>query len=226
MTNPFFNNYNAANEQTLLEDLLIEAISIYGHEVYYVPRSINRLDEVYGEDALSTYESAHDLDVYIRSFDSFEGDGQFLSKFNLEIRDQITFTIARRTFKRQFEIVDPARTRPLEGDLVYSKMMKKLFIVKYVNYTPTFYQMGTLQTWDVVCEVFEYSNERIMTGIEEIDDIQLTYSFAGEGNSTVSNTGFESALWDIFGTNQEFNDEAADMRLLDFSETDPFGDNS
>ena len=86
-SNHFFNNYNNSAEQDLIENLIVESISIYGHSVYYCPRTVVAKDEVYGEDTLSTYDSAYDFDVYIRSYDSYEGDGTFLSRFNLEIRD-------------------------------------------------------------------------------------------------------------------------------------------
>lgn len=221
MSNLFFNNYGSFGEQTLVENLAIEAINIHGHDVYYCPRSINKLDELYGEDSLSSYNKAYDTTVYVKSFDSYEGDGTFLSKFNIEVRDQITFTIARRVFKNEIgDIEDIAR--PREGDLVFSTIMKRLFIVKFINNTSVFYQMGALQTWDMVCEVFEYSNEIIDTGVEEIDNIQTTFSFAGVNGASVSNTAFSTALQDVFETNTEIQDGTAG--LLDWTDVDPFSD--
>lgn len=220
MTNPIFNLFNSTTEQNLIESLVIESISIYGHEIYYCPRTIVKKDELYGEDSLSTYNSAHGLDLYIKSYDSYEGDGTFLSKFNLEIRDQIKFSVARKTFTDYFAIEDETITRPREGDLIYSPMMKRVFIIKYVNNTSIFYQLGALQTWDLTCEVFEYSNERLNTGIADIDDIETDYSFAGANNTTMSSNNYESALMDVFATNQELDTFA--NNLIDWSTTDPF----
>lgn len=217
MTNVFFNNYSNVDEQQLIESLIIESIGIYGHDLYFCPRSMGAKDEIYGEDDLSTYDSAYDLTAYIRSYDSYEGDGSFLSKFNLEIRDQITFTIARTPFLKDIGSY-LKKERPLEGDLLYSKMMKRLFIIKYVNFHPIFYQMGALQTWDLTCEVFEYSNERINTGIEEIDNIEKTYSVTDD---FVSNDDeYEAAMNDVFATNREIQDQAAG--IIDWTESDPF----
>ena len=125
-------------EQSLVEDLMIESISIYGHQVYYCPRTLVAKDDIYGEDTISEYNNAYLIDMYIRSFDSYEGDGTFLSKFNLEIRDQMTFTVARRTFYNEIstqEFID----RPQEGDLggfdcgcCFHMLFTPLFLVPFL----------------------------------------------------------------------------------------------
>lgn len=97
-TNFFFNNFQSSQEQLLLENLIIESIKIYGEDMYYLPRTINKKDELYGTDDISTYDSAVLVEMYIKNVDGFQGDGNFMSKFGLEIRDQVTFTIAKRRF--------------------------------------------------------------------------------------------------------------------------------
>jgi len=216
MTNVYFDTYNNYPEQDLIESLIVESISIYGHTIYYCPRKLVKKDDIYGEDYLSTYNYAYETDVYIRSYDSYEGDGTFLSKFNLEIRDQITFVIARRAFGSDISTQMPDIQRPREGDLIYSTMMKRLFVIKYVNNTSIFYQMGGLQVWDVVCEVWEYSNERFYTGVAEIDAIEQKYSVS----NVYANTAYESAMGDVYASNQEIQDEGAG--IIDWSNIDPF----
>ena len=219
--NNFFNNFSSVVEQDLINKLIIESISIYGHDVYFLPRNLGKYDEIYNEDQLSFYNSAFDTRMYIKSLDSYEGDGTFLSKFNIEIRDQITFVIARTTFTEEIGTTADL-VRPREGDLIYSSMMKRLFIIKYVNNTSVFYQLGALQTWDLVCEVFEYSNERINTGIAEIDNIEVDYSFAGSGANTVSDTDFSTALFDVFEMNTELQSQS--NGLIDWTSTDPWSE--
>jgi hypothetical protein len=218
MPSVYFDNFNNYGEQDLIESLVVESISIYGHTVYYLPRTLVTKDDIYGEDKLSTYNELFEFDMYIKSFDSYEGDGQFLSKFNLEIRDSATFSIARRSFGNEIAAQRPDIQRPREGDLIYSTMMKKMFVIKYVNQTAIFYQMGDLQIWDISCDVWEYSNERFTTGNPEIDSIEELYSVANVTDENV----FEAAMLDVFATNKEFQEEGSG--ILDWSNVDPFSE--
>lgn len=193
---------------------------MFGHTVYYLPRTLVKKDEIWAEDSLSYYQSAYAFDMYIKSYDSYEGDGTFLSKFNLEVRDQITFTVARRLFGNEIATERPDIQRPREGDLIYSTMMKRIFVIKFVNNTAVFYQMGDLQVWDIVCEVWEYSNERFATGVDEIDYIETRYSVS----NVYSNTSYETAMSDVFAQNQEFQEEGA--AIIDWTSVDPFSEGS
>jgi hypothetical protein len=173
-TNFFFNNFKSSQEQLLIENLIIEAIRIYGEDMYYIPRKINNYDSVYGADDQSSYELAIPLELYIKSVDGFAGDGNFMSKFGIEIRDQVTFSVAQRRFYEDVSILT-AQPRPFEGDLIFFPLNQKCFQIKSVSKFEMFYQMGGLQTWELTCELFEYSNERFSTGIPEIDSIQKSF---------------------------------------------------
>lgn len=237
-SNFYFNNFQNSMEQSLVEDLMIESIAIYGHGMYYCPRTLMNKDDIYGEDTISEYRNAYLLDMYIRSYESYEGDGTFLSKFNLEIRDQMTFTIARRTFFNEIG-TEEGLERPQEGDLIYSPMMGRLFIIKYVNNQPIFYQMGSLQVWDVVCEMFEYSSEKLNTGIPAIDAIEEMYStdmeqfglLTNDGYMITDNYGFTITLGqfsfdeqnqDVFADNDEIAVEGEG--IVDWTQRDPFSE--
>lgn len=174
-TNFFFNNFQASGEQNLLEDLIIEAIKIYGEDMFYIPRNLTNYDVVYGADDQSTYTWALPVELYIKSVDGFGGDGNFMSKFGLEIRDQVIFSIAQRTFYNEVGQAT-ALARPREGDIIYFPLNKKVFQIKYVNKFEMFYQLGSLQTWELTCELFEYSDEVFNTGIPDIDVIQKKFS--------------------------------------------------
>lgn len=240
MPNVFFNNFNNFGEQDLIESLIVESIGIYGHEMYYIPRTIVNRDDVFNEDTISEYNNAYLIDMYIKSYDSFQGDGLFLSKFNLEIRDQMFFTVAKRTFEK--DIADNEITRPNEGDLIYVPMMKRLFAISLVNKQAIFYQMGSLQTYDLTCEMFEYSNEVFNTGIPEIDEIEERYSVnldefgivTMDGFTIVDNNGsaivlgqfdFDDQMNDVYAENDEFTFEDNNLDLVDWSERDPFSEN-
>ena len=173
-TNFFFNNFQSAQEQSLLENLIIESIKIYGEDMYYVPRKLNNYDEVYGADDQSSYENAYMIEMYIKSVDGFSGDGSFMSKFGIEIRDQVIFSVARRIFNDEVGSYT-TQPRPNEGDLIYFPLNQKCFQIKYVNKHEMFYQLGTLQTWEMTCELFEYAGETMNTGIPEIDILQKKF---------------------------------------------------
>lgn len=99
-TNKYFNHFGHGREQDLIQDLIIENIKIYGHNVKYIPRVYVNKDELFGEDTLSKFINAIDVEMYIKEVDGFGGDGDFLSKFNLEIRDTVTLTIAKKRFEQ------------------------------------------------------------------------------------------------------------------------------
>jgi len=236
-TNFYFNNFENSQEQILIENLVMESIRIYGHDVYYCPRTLVAKDEIYGEDALSEYNMSYYIDMYIRSYDSYEGDGTFLSKFNLEIRDQMTLTISVRNFLNEIGNLE-AITRPREGDLIYIPMVNRILIIKYVNQTPIFYQMGTIQMYDLVCEIFEYSSERLNTGVAEIDDIEQnniameTYGLLTTDGFVITDQdgfqiiqsayNFEMQAGDSYEDNSEVQLEGE--AILDWSQIDPFSE--
>jgi len=237
-TSVFFNNFFSSQEQQLIENLIIESISIYGMDVYYLPRTLTNKDEIYGEDNLSVYKSSYFVDMYIKDVMGFRGDGDFLSKFNLQIRDQMTFTIARRTFFDEIASVESIE-RPREGDLIYFPLNKKVFVVKFVEHEAIFYQMGALQTFDLITELWEYSNEVFETGIAEIDALQKKYSFdmsqfgllTEDKKFITTEDGFDivreeydfsTQVGDSLEDNIEMETEADN--IVDFTEKNPFSE--
>ena len=200
-TNHYFNHYGTDTpDQRLVENIVIESIKSFGIDVHYMPRTEVNTDSIYGEDRISKFEDARMVEVYIKSIDGFEGDGTFVSNFGLEVRDQITFTIARRRFQElNFETGNRDK-EPLEGDLIFFPLSDSLFEIKHVQDTNVFYQMGGLQTFDLVCELFEYGDEAIDTGIEELDKIEREESFSikftlgtGAGTFTVGEQVYQGS---------------------------------
>ena len=175
-TNPHFQHFDATNEQYLVQDLIIESIKIYGHDVYYMPRTLVNEDTLYSEDTISAFNDAYVVEMYIKNVDGFEGEGDFMSRFGLEIRDQITFSVAQRTFKNLQ--LDSTYDRPKEGDVIYFPLTKKVFEIRFVEHEAVFYQTGALQTYDLVCELFQYEDQALDTGIEDIDKIEREESYS------------------------------------------------
>lgn len=232
-TNFFFNNFQSSQEQLLLENLIIESIQIYGQDMYYIPRKLNNYDNVYGADDQSSYENAYSIELYIKSVDGFSGDGDFMSKFGIEIRNQVVFSVAQRRFNE--EIGDyTTQVRPNEGDLIYFPLNKKCFQIKYVNKFEMFYQLGALQTWEMTCELFEYSNENLNTGIPEIDSLQKKFSQNQfdwllrdeDGNALLTEEGdyivLESAPVPA-GADNDWIQQESDQ-FVDWTTVDPFSE--
>jgi len=216
-TSLYFNNFGSSMEQYLIEDLVIESIKIYGHDVYYITRTVGAKDDILNEDDLSTYKRADFIEMYIKNVDGFEGEGDFLSKFGVEIRDEMTLTVSKRRFEldvSQFTGND----RPLEGDLIYLPLArgKSLWEITFVDHEAIFYQMGELQTYDLRLSLFEYSNETFNTGVEEIDNM---FDF----KETTSNTSIEYLeTQDTLADNFTIEEAADD--IIDFSEANPFSE--
>ena len=217
-TNFFFNNFGSSMEQNLIEDLVVESIKIYGIGLYYLPkRTVNR-DTIFREEELATFNTAHPIEMYIKNVDGMEGEGDFMSKFGLEIRDRITFTISRRSFASEVLTNEAEMVRPREGDLIWFPLTRKMYTIMFVEHEAIFYQLGSLQTWDITCELFEYNNETFDTGIPDIDQVYSTLDVdIGDADPTTIE------LTDPQAQNEEFEQDGQ-SGILDFSERDPFSE--
>jgi hypothetical protein len=213
--------------------------------------------------------------MYIKNIEGFEGEGDFLGRFGLEIRDQVTLTVARKRFEQvrvgesmvdetgfniQLESANTAApansamimlesgtsgvngysiasSRPLEGDLIYFPLNKKMFEIKFVEHEEMFYQTGRLQTYDLRCELYTYSSESINTGNTEIDAVEtlnstdlLAWEMLLESGDKLVNEDGDSIIQEgnrIEATQPSANNEFFQMQaddILDFSESNPFSE--
>jgi len=175
-TNFYFNPFpinQITSEQLLVEDLVIEAMQIYGMDIFYMPRSSrDSVDLLYGEDTLKTYTSAYALEMYLEDVTGMEGEGDFMSKFGLEIRDELTFLVSRRRFAFTVN-----QLRPNEGDLIYVPMLQNFFEITFVeheNGQAMYYTLGrgrggNVYVYALKLKQFVFSNEVVETGNAEID---------------------------------------------------------
>ena len=218
-TNAYFRNIDNSYEQNLIDDLVIESIQMYGVDVKYVSRNNANIDPLLNEDDIPTFDAYYDFEVYIKNVDGFEGEGDFLSKFGLQIRDSITFSVAIRTFERFVTREKDKRIRPIAGEVIFLPLNKKLYKIQHVEHESVFYQSGALQVYDMRCELMEFSGEQFDTGIYEIDH------FFDDIDTTANTVNTLTALTavDPLADNLAFETQADD--ILDFSEMDPFSEN-
>ena len=205
--NRFFNQYTPVKqEQNLVEDLIIESIKIYGIDGYYLPRTHVNLDKIYGEDASVLFDDALEMELYVKSFDGFAGQEDFLSKFGLQIDESVTFVISQKRFTQSLktsliteysynmltedgdellsnrndvsEYDYDAIIRPREGDLIWIPMFESMYEIKFTQNIENFFQLGKLYTYELRCDRLEYSSERINTDVADIDANEDQYSLS------------------------------------------------
>ena len=179
-TNFYFNNFPAnqvTQEQLLVEDLVIEAMQIHGMDVFYLPRtSRDQVDYLFGEDTLKQYTSAYPIEMYLENVTGMEGEGDFISKFGLEIRDEVSLLVSRRRFK--YAVGAANLIRPNEGDLIYIPLVQNFFEITFVeheNDQAMFYTLGrgrggNVYVYALKLKQFVFSDEVISTGVDEIDE--------------------------------------------------------
>jgi hypothetical protein len=229
-----------SSEQLLMEDIIIECLRIYGLDTYYLPRHKVNEDAILGEDTLNDFNHAYPLEMYMQNVTGFEGDGDLMSKFGVEIRDTATFIVARR---RWDEVVSRSgnavlTTRPAEGDIVYFPLTKAYFEIKFVESTDPFFQVGKLYVYKLQCELMQYSSERFNTGISDIDSIADGVSLDINEFNLMLESGDRVLLQEYspagiilqsynLGTilpNVDNEDFRGEISVLDFSERNPFGE--
>jgi hypothetical protein len=235
-------------EQRLVEDLITEAIKIYGFDIFYIPKTAVNPDQIFGDDTSATFDNAIPVEAYLENIDGFGGDGELMSKFGIEIRDTATFMMVRQRWDdaigvgRRNSLQLP--NRPAEGDLIYLPLTDSYLEIKRVEATNPFFQLGKLYVYRLQCELWQYSSEQLNTDVAEIDSLENTnstditnYQLLLENGSRLikdndairaDDAGF--LLWEGWtqsvametADNEEFNLEALD--ILDFSEINPFGE--
>ena len=243
-TNFYFqsgNNIGTTNEQRLVEDLIIESLKIYGHDTYYLPRTLVNKDTIFDEDELSKFTQAYPVEMYLDNVNGYEGQGDIFTRFGLEVRDQATFVMAKRRWEDMVQTSGGTftqTTRPSEGDLIYFEKTKSIFEIKYVDFQNPFYQLNQIYVYRLVCELFEYSSEDLDTGITTIDSLETKYSqdmleyqmlqedgtlLLNETNGSIITENYSSGTSEPID-NADFDSLVTLEAILDFSEKNPFGE--
>lgn len=169
------------SEKRLYDDIIIESLKIYGHDAYYIPRTIVNTNAIFDEDALSKFGDAYMIEAYVENVDGFAGDGDLLTKFGVEIRDQLNLIVSTRRWEDligrfETDVNSYATSRPKEGDLIYLPLVKGLFEISFVEDETPFYQLQNLSTFKLTLELFEYNNQAIDTGVDDIDKFETEFA--------------------------------------------------
>ena len=171
--NPFFLQ-GSPGEQRLIQNLINEQLQIYGVEVTYIPRKFVNKQSIIEEVQSSKFDDNFLIEAYVNTYEGYSGAGDIMTKFGVSLRDEITLTISKERFEDfiapflnddEYELA----TRPREGDLIFFPLGTRLFEVKFVEHEQPFYQLGKNYVYQLQCELFEYEDEVIDTGVDEID---------------------------------------------------------
>ena len=209
-TNPYFRKAVPA-EQDLIDDLSIEVIKINGFDMVYLPRTLVREDELFGEDrSPSRFSTGREIEMLVESVDGFEGDGEVFSRFGLEIKDNVSLLVARKRFEKEF--ADLGFLSPREGDLLYFPISGGLFEIDYVERENPFYQLNKISTYKITCSLFRYSGEDFQTGWTKIDGVTSDHTEQyttlvlgdGSGNYTEGETVIQGSGITVAGQVQEW----------------------
>ena len=237
---------------------IVEGLKIYGHDVYYLPRTLVNRDLILGEDTSSKFDDSYMIEMYFETTEGFAGQRELINKFGLEIREDTTFVIAKRSWQNQVE--NPATQivegRPNEGDIIYFPLMNSFFEIQFVEDQEPFFQLGNLPVYKLRVTRWEYSSEELNTGIAEIDDKETQYSlnlllnkftlenesgslqleqdqssgqpnfFLNEEATTTTTVATQSTYAQNLDLDTEagFDTGSVTDDILDFTETNPFGE--
>jgi hypothetical protein len=193
MLNPFFTQ-GTKSEQNLVQDLINEQLRMYGVDIYYIPRKYMAEKTVIREVVQSKFDNALPIEAYVDNYDAYSGAGDVLSKFGIESKDEVRLIISRERYENYITPLIQGQsniklsTRPKGGDLIWFPLDDRIYEIKDVEYAKPYYQLQNLYVYELYCELFQYQDEVIATGIDEIDNELLGNEVDGltdDGISTI-----------------------------------------
>lgn len=186
---------------------------MYGMEVYYIPRKIVNRKSIIEEIQSSKFDDSYIIEAYLNTYDGHTGGGDVLSKFGMQLKDEISLVISQERYEEFIgaflQDEDPyeieVALRPREGDIIYFPLSGRLFEVKFVEHEKPFYQLGKGYIYELNCELFEYENEVIDTSVPEVDSTiesvgeLISLKLVGYGNTSYIgadiNTGYVRKIY-------------------------------
>ena len=216
--NPFFLQ-GSPDEQRLMQSLIDEHLSMFGVDVYYIPRKMIDTDDVLGEVQSSKFNDAYIIEAYLNNFEGYAKGSDIMTKFGINLQNEITLTISRERYEdfiAPFIVTHNAKNagtdvllgeRPKEGDLIFFPLGERLFEIKHVEHENPFYQLGKNYIYELQCELFRYEDEQFDTNVSFVDERALeegevtTVALAGIGSTAlavVDSFASQGALQQIF----------------------------
>lgn len=225
--NPYFKNQGYKPTQNLIDELSEESIKINGIDVVYIIKTTDKIDSIFGDNQLGKLKNSFNIEMYLKNARGFEGERDLVSKFGMEVKDNVTLIVSKKRFREEaFKLPQLGgrlypMNRPIEGDLIYlplSPTSNNLYEIKFVENEDVLYQQGDYYTFRIDCELYKYSMENINTGFSKIDDIESelikTETTEKDGTYIIDNKKPNN--------NSDIQNESDD--IIDFTEKDPFSE--
>jgi len=202
------------NDFLTTDNLATEFYLLYGSDMTFMPRELNKEETTFGEFLSSVFEQGFPLRMFIEETTAWSGNGDMYSKFGLQVTDEATIYINKSSFLAQTNNIYPK-----QGDLIYIAKSQKLFQIKHIEdeVQPSFYLLGQRGGFKFSCGLFMYNHEVINQSPS-----------AGIPNAIQA---LDALLQDMNGNDvtldqKEFNDNnantiAAANTVIDTSEVDP-----
>ena len=218
-TSQYF-KHGTASEQAILEDVVVESIKMRGMDVLYIPRTVVDVNEFFSEDRFSTFDEVFTVEMYPINQEGYEGQGDLLSKFGIQVDQTGTFIVARKrwlaevgtkTFSGQLE------NRPAEGDLLYYPLSKSLFKINHVEQYSPFYQLSSRYVWSLKVSLIDFTYHEMNTGNDEVDDI-----FNDIKGEVIDNIAPEEDQRRYKGHNDDMVEKG--NTIIDWNSSNPFGE--
>lgn len=202
--NQYFNNYTHSPTQNLFQDLVDESIKQKGIDIYYLPRNILNFDEIFGEGKEYAFANTTPIEMYQVNYSNWGGQGDMMSKFGIQLRNEATYIVSRRRFEQE---MDPVRTMPQEGDLLYFPLTQSVMQITHCDHESVFWPAGSWYVWELRAELYNYDGSLINTDNQELQDEIANFPV----NNTETTAPDDTA---------SFNNEA--NTLINTSETNPY----
>jgi hypothetical protein len=228
-TNPYFQNKGYKPTQNLFDELSEESIKINGIDVVYIVKTTDKVDNLFGDNQLGKLKNSFSIEMYLKNARGFEGQREIVSKFGMEIKDNITLIVSKKRFREEsFKLPEIGgrlypMNRPIEGDLIYLPLAPtndNLFEIKFVENDDQMFQQGDYYTFRIDCELYKYSMEDIQTGFSKIDDMQdeFVQKVDANGDGNIDYVMDKKEL----NNNSQLQSQGDD--IIDFTERDPFSE--
>lgn len=99
MLNRYFQGFKVLSEQNLVESLIVESIQMFGIDIFYLPRKLNNLNTILGEDVNSSFPGAFAVEMYLETPEGLINPYTITDKLGFNMPRETKFLVSRKRFQ-------------------------------------------------------------------------------------------------------------------------------